>query len=177
MSEINKKSRNGLIIALIAGIVICLGVAVWALFFRGPKVVLAPDYSPETEEPNAEAIEGDVTEKLESEVGGGAIRIDYLDQVTVDLSDRVAYLQFANPGRYTQDMVLQIAVNGEVIVQSGTIKPGNQVRQLELLPNAHKMLSQGVYSDSKFVVLCYDQVSGEKAMLNTEAKITLTVQE
>ena len=158
MSEINKKSRNGLIIALIAGIVICLGVAVWALFFRGPKVVLAPDYSPETEEPNAEAIEGDVTEKLESEVGGGAIRIDYLDQVTVD-------------------MVLQIAVNGEVIVQSGTIKPGNQVRQLELLPNAHKMLSPGVYSDSKFVVLCYDQVSGEKAMLNTEAKITLTVQE
>ena len=61
------------------------------------------------------------------------------------------------------------------MVQSGTIRPGNQVSELELLDGAAKKLQEGVY-DAVFRILSYDPVTGEKAMVDTLAEITVTVQ-
>ena len=83
---------------------------------------------------------------------------------------------FANPGKSLQDMVVQIVIDETVIVQSGTLKPGNQVTTLNLLDGAEKQLQPGGY-DGKFVVFYYDPDSGEKAVVNTEIPITITVQE
>ena len=71
-------------------------------------------------------------------------------------------------------MVLQIAIQDTVILQSGTLKPGNQVKLLDLLEGAEEMLSPGGY-EGRFIVLYYDPDSGEKAMVNTEIPITVNV--
>jgi len=71
-------------------------------------------------------------------------------------------------------MVLQIVIQGTVILQSGRITPGNQVTQLELSADAAQLLSSGGYEGS-FLVFYYDPVSGEKAIVNTEIPISVTV--
>ena len=173
--ETQEKKKTWLIILLIIGIVICIGVTIWALFFRQSDETLIPDYAPQETEQNARPIEGDDDTKLDAPEGGGAISLEYDSQVTVDLSDGKAYLSYANPGKSTQDIVLRIEIQDTAVVQSGTIRPGNQVSELELLDGAAKKLQEGVY-DAVFRILSYDPVTGEKAMVDTLAEITVTVQ-
>ena len=167
--------KNWLIPVLMAGIVICIGVTIWALFFRQSGEALVPDYAPQETEQNARPIEGDDGAKLDAPEGGGAISLEYDSHVTVDLSDGKAYLSCANPGKSTQDIVLRIEIQDTAVIQSGTIRPSNQVSELELLDGAADKLREGVY-DAVFRILSYDPVTGEKAMVDTLAEITMTVQ-
>ena len=100
--------------------------------------------------------------------------LTYSNEVTIDISDKAAGLYFANPGKSNQDMVLQIVIQDTVILQSGTLSPGNQVKLLNLLEGAEKMLQPGGY-EGKFIVLYYDPISCEKSMVNTEIPITINV--
>lgn len=172
--EKKEKEKTLLIILLIIGIVICLGVTIWALFFRQSGETLIPDYAPLETEQNAQPIPGDDGTKLDAPEGGGAISIEYENQVAIDLSDGKAYLSYANPGKSTQDVVLRIEIQDTAVAQSGTIRPGNQVSELELLDGAAKKLKEGVY-DAVFRILSYEPVTGEKAMVDTLAEITVTV--
>ena len=179
-NEKNEQRKTWLIILLIVGIVICIGVTAWALFFRDTgsgTEVLAPDYVPQETEENALPIAGDDDTKLSAPEGGGAISLEYEDQVLIDLSDGKAYLHYANPGRSTQDIVLRIEIQGKAVVQSGTIQPGHQVQELELLDGAKELLQEGVYTDAQFKILSYHPETGEKAMVDTAAVITVTVQQ
>ncbi|MBQ7290798.1 MAG: hypothetical protein IJW76_03620 [Clostridia bacterium] len=165
-----------LVIALIVLIIACLIITSWALFFRTPaNTPLTPDYAPVEKEENAENIEGDDDTKLEADEGGGAVGLTFSDKITIDLSDKKAALYFANPGKSLQDMVLQIVIQDEIIVQTGTINPGKQVRQVDLLDGAEKRLAEGIY-EGKFVVLYYDVETGERAMVSTDLLVTITVQ-
>lgn len=170
------KIKKILIPVLLLITLIAIGVTIWALFFRNTAPVLAPDYAPVEEEANAEPIGDDDSEKMEAEEGGGAVSLTYSTEVTIDLSDKAASLVFANPSKSVQDMVVQIVIDDTVIVQSGTLKPGNQVTTLDLLDGAESQLQPGGY-DGKFVVFYYDPDTGEKAVVNTEIPITITVQE
>lgn len=173
----NKKPKINLLIPILLAITaaaVC--ITVWAIFFRDTGPVLAPDYAPQQEEENAEAIPGDNAEKMETPEGGSAVSISYSKEVKISLSDETASLYFANPGKSNQDMVLQISIQDEVVVQSGTIKPGNQVSQLKLLNDEAGKLSPGGY-DGKFIILYYDPDTGEKAVVNTEIPVTITVNE
>lgn len=171
------KKQKILIALLLVVTVAALCVTAWALFIREEQtVVLTPDYAPKEEEVNIEAIPGDSGEKMKSEEGGGSVNLTYSNQVIIDLSDKKAYVYFANPGKSNQNMVLQIMIADEIIVQSGTILPGYKVEKLDLLENAEKMLSAGGY-DGKFVVLYYNPESAEKAVVNTEIAIDITVRE
>lgn len=165
-----------LIVLLSVGIVVCLAVTIWAVFFREPEKVITPDYAPGKLDPNAESITGDDTGKLETPAGGGSISLQYVDKVTIDLSDRKAYMSYANPSKSTQNIVLQIVIKDQVLVQSERIEPGYQVKELPLLPGAEKLLAEGVYTDAVFKILSYNPETGEKAMIDTQAKITVTVQ-
>ena len=171
----NKKQTKIVILILLLVAVLCLCIAVWALFFR-ETTVLAPDYAPQQEEEMAETIPDDTEEKLEKPQGGGSVSLTYAREVTVDLSEETASLYFANPGRSNQDIVLQIVIQDTVVVQSGTLKPGNQVSALSLLSGAKDKLAEGVYNGN-FNVLYYDPQTGEKAIVNTEIPITITVKE
>ena len=170
-----KKDKTRLLILLLLLItLLAVCVTVWALFFRDSGPALAPDYAPQEMEQHAETIPDDSDEKLDKPEGGGSVSLTYSNKVTIDLSDKAAALYFANPGKSNQDMVIQITIQDTVIVQSGTLVPGQQVKLLDLLEGAEKQLSAGGY-EGKFVVLYYDQTSGEKAMVNTEIPITINV--
>ena len=172
----NKQNKRMLLLILLLLLItlIAVGVTVWALFFRDSGPTLAPDYAPQEMEQRAETIPNDSGEKMDKPEGGGSVSLTYSNKVTIDLSDKLAALYFANPGKSNQDMVLQIAIQDTVILQSGTLKPGNQVKLLDLLEGAEEMLSPGGY-EGKFIVLYYDPDSGEKAMVNTEIPITVNV--
>jgi len=170
----NRKSV--VIISILAAITVAaVSVAAWAIWFRDPDVVLTPDYAPQEKEENQVPIEGDGGEKLEQPTGGGAVSLTYSDLVTIDLSDQKTTLLFGNPSKSNQDVIVQIVIQDEILVQSGRITPGNQVTALKLLKDADRKISPGTYHGN-FTVLYYDPVSGEKAILNTEIPITVTVQ-
>ena len=165
-----------LILLLLLISLLALGVAAWALFFRDTGPTLTPDYAPQETEQHAETIPGDSDEKMEKPEGGGSVSLTYSNKVTVDLSDKMASVYFANPGKSNQDMVIQISIQDTVILQSGTLKPGQQVKLLDLLEGSEKLLQPGGY-EGKFIVHYYDQDSGEKAMVNTEIPVTINVVE
>lgn len=181
MNQNQKANKSTIIIAILAVITVAaLCVTMWALFLREPsagdddKVILNPDYAPQKQEQNAETIPDDTGEKMENPEGGGAVSLTYSNEVTIDISDKAAALYFANPGKSNQDMVIQIAIQDTIILQSGTLSPGNQVKILNLLEGAEDMLQPGGY-EGKFIVLYYDLTSGEKSMVNTEIPITINV--
>lgn len=162
MNQNQKANKSTIIIAILAVITVAaLCVTMWALFLREPsagdddKVILNPDYAPQKQEQNAETIPDDTGEKMENPEGGGAVSLTYSNEVTIDISDKAAALYFANPGKSNQDMVIQIAIQDTIILQSGTLSPGNQVKLLNLLEGAEDMLQPGGY-EGKFIVLYYD---------------------
>lgn len=180
-SETKNKRMMIVIIVLLALITaVCVTTTVIVLVNNNnePPTVLTPDYAPKDEDPNAENIPNDSGGKLEQPEGGGAVSLIYTTNVTIDLSEKKASLMFGNAQRSNQDMVVQIVVRDCVIVQSGRITPGKRVTALDLLRDA-PMLGEGTYTDAscRFVVLYYDRQSGEKAILNTEIPITVTVKE
>ncbi len=169
--------KNLLIYILLLITVTAVGVTVWVLFFHTPETqLLAPDYAPVATEQHAQPIPNDHGVQPEAEPGSGSVSLTYSNKVEIDLSNGKAELLFANPGRSNQDMVLQIVIRDTVILQSGRITPGNQVTQLELTGEAAGMLSPGGYEGS-FLIFYYDLTSGEKAIVNTEVPITVTVYE
>lgn len=171
----NKKKRL-LILLLLLITIIAVGVSVWAIWFRDSAPILAPDYAPQQLEENAEPIGDDGDEKLSQPEGGGAVGLTYAKEISISLSDKSATLLFANPTKSNQDMVFQLVIDDVVILQSGRLEPGNRVTTLNLLDGAEKRLDAGGYN-GKFVVLYYDCASGEKAMVNTEIPVTVTVTE
>ena len=175
----NKRSqdtkRRVLIAALILCMLVCIGVTVWAVFFRQTEEKqLIPDYAPQQTELNAKPT-GDDGQKLDVPEGGGGISLEYESTVTISLGEKKAHFSYTHPSRSTQDIVLCIEIDGEIIAQSGTMKPGNKLEELSLLEGAEKKLSEGTYTDADFRVLSYDPETGEKAMVDTVAKVTVTV--
>ena len=112
---------------------------------------------------------------MENPEGGGSVSLTYSREVSIDLSDETATLLFANPGKSNQDMVLQLLIQDTLIFQSGRITPGNQVKLLDLEPDAEKRLTAGGY-EGCFMVFYYDTVSAEKAIVNTKINVSVTVE-
>lgn len=168
--------RSYLLLLLLLLLIVCIGVTIWALFFRDTKTVLAPDYAPQQTESNAEKIGDEKDEKLEQPQGGGAVSLTYSRDVNISLSGNTASLLFGNPTKSNQDMVLQLIVQDTVLLQSGLLTPGNQVRTLDLFEDVNQQLSPGGY-EGKFVVLYYQPDSGEKAIVTTEIPVNIIVTE
>lgn len=177
MINTNGKEKNlkWLIIILSVGIVICTGVTIWAVFFRGGDDI-SPDYPPQGIESNQTPIDGDDSGKLESPEGGGAINVTYGTAAKVDLSEKTVTVYYANPNASNQNVSILIMVNDLVVATSDLITPGNQVSKLELQKDAASKLQVGGY-DAELVVRAYDPDSGEKAMVDTKGELTLTVTE
>lgn len=158
-------------------LLVCICVTIWAVFFRSEGgIVLTPDYAPPGEDENSQKIPGQGEGKLDVTQGGGGIGIQYSQQVRIDLSDKMVYLQYANPGRSTQNVMLQIIIKGKIVAQSGIVKPGYQIGKVSLLEGMENILKEGVYVDAVFKFLSYDPITAEKAMVDTEGKIAVTVQ-
>lgn len=175
MQNSTQKNYKWLVILLSVGIVICIAVTVWALFFRKEEPV-TPDYPPQGVEQNQQPMEGDGGEKLESPEGGGAINVTYGTSATVDLSEETVTLYYANPSASNQNVAIIIQIDDLVVAKTDLINPGNQVTTLKLEEQAKQALQVGGY-DAELVVRAYDSESGEKAMIDTKGELTLTVAE
>lgn len=172
----DEKKRRWLIIILIIGIIICIGITLWALFFRDGETTADRDYPPQGVEDRQEPIDGDNSEKLESPEGGGAINVTYGTDATVDLSEKTIELYYANPGASNQDVAILIMVEDLLVAKSELINPGNQISKLALEEDAAEKLQVGGYN-AELVVRAYNPESGEKAMVDTKGEIALKVQE
>ena len=172
-----EENRQKLIIGVLSTLLlVCICITIWVVFFRSEdKVVLTPDYAPPGEDANSQKIPGDSEGKLDVTQGGGGIGIQYAQQVEIDLSDKTAYIQYANPSRSTQNVMLQIVIKGKIVAQSGIVKPGYQIDRVALLDGMEDILLEGVYTDAVFKFLSYDPVTAEKAMVDSEGKITVNV--
>ena len=177
----NNEKKNGkkkwlLLLILLMGIslVSVTAIGIFVHFTSKDKdevAILTPDRAPGDEE-NGKSMGDEGDDKLDQPEGGGAVSLTYTKDVVIDLSDNNVSLLFGNPSRSNQGMVLQIIIQDKVIVQSGTLKPGVQVKELELIGNAK--LQPGVY-EGKFNVLYYDMNSGDKAVVNTEIPVDINV--
>ena len=160
------------LLLLITAAAVC--TTVWALFFRRSDTVLVPDYAPVATEAHAQPIPDDQPRQNAAEPGTGSVSLTYSNQVSISLSGKSASLLFANPGNSNQDMVLQLLIQDTLIFQSGRLTPGNQVSTLDLATGAEKLLTPGGY-EGCFMVFYYDSVTAEKAIVNTQIPVTVTV--
>ena len=171
-----KQFSKWLIVLLLCVTVVSTTIAVWVVCSRSaeaPDAPLVPDHAPEIEE-QASPIPNDTSEKPAPFSKGCSVSLTYSDQVTVDLSDKTASLIFANPKKSNQDLVLQIVIQDVVLGQSGRLVAGNQISALTLSDHALARLETGGY-EGKFAVFYYSQETGEKAAVNTEIPITISV--
>ena len=148
------------------------------------KVVLAPDYPLIKDEPTSQPTEDD-QQKFEVSENGGAVALNYSDKVEYGLSDQTVTLFFANPGSSTQAVVLQIIVYGGVnvdtgkpeeylLAESGILRPGYYVERLDADLESNVSLASGVYS-GVMRVLFYNEDTGERAVVNTEIPVNISV--
>ena len=166
----DRRAKLCLILAVILA-VLALLVALWALFFRNPASDPTPDVAPPVED-NILPTDEDDQEKLPQAQGGGAVNITYSDQVSLSLSEGTVTLQFMNPVRSNQSMVLQVTLQEEIIAQSGSLPPGSQINTLSLIQELS--LAPGSYQGT-FHVLFYNTDDGSRALVSTEIPITITV--
>jgi len=177
MEKRKMKKRNLIIILLLALITVgAVTTTVIVLLNRDNTPVLAPEYAPQDTDDNAKPIENDDNTKLEAAEGGGAVSLTYSKEVTITLSDKKANVVFQNPGKSTKDIVLQLIIESDgkevVMAQSDLLPAGYMLNTMTLLDTAK--LSAGGYN-GKFNVLYYDPDSGERAIVNTNIPLTITV--
>ena len=145
----------------------------------GPSKVLEPDYPQMTEDPNADTIPDDDSEKPVVSNGGGSVTISFMDNVTYSLSTGELSLYYQNPNASTHNVVVQVILeSGEdeyLLAQSGILTPGHQVTALQADAGAPQ-LSVGGYN-GKLKLLFYDPETGERAIVDTDIPCTVSVVE
>ncbi len=138
--------------------------------------ILTPDYPLPPVDTGAETIGGEQdTGKLETPQGGGSVGLVYSTDVEIDLADGEIALRFDNPTRSNKSIVVSISIQDNVVARSGLINPGSRILQLELNEDGKEKLTQAGVYEGKFLVDNYDPVSGEKAIVDIEIPITITV--
>lgn len=172
MKKIRPNLKVSVITVLIAVAIILF--VVLALYHSKEDILLTPDVAPDTTEKYAETIPNDHDSPVKDEAGGGSVSLAYSNEVTIDLSDMLASLYFANPGKSNKSIVLQIIIQEQVVIQSDLLPPSYQVKQLAIQPSAANKLSPGGYHGT-FRVLYYDINTGEKSVVDTKIPIYITV--
>ena len=132
-----------------------------------------------TEDPNADTIPDDDSEKPVVSNGGGSVTISFMDNVTYSLSTGELSLYYQNPNASTHNVVVQVILeSGEdeyLLAQSGILTPGHQVTALQADAGAPQ-LSVGGYN-GKLKLLFYDPETGERAIVDTDIPCTVSVVE
>lgn len=179
--------NNKNLVRILSAVLLVLLIVVILLLLRscqgqspaGPSKVLEPDYPQMTEDPNADTIPDDDSEKPVVSNGGGSVTISFMDNVTYSLSTGELSLYYQNPNASTHNVVVQVILeSGEdeyLLAQSGILTPGHQVTALQADAGAPQ-LSVGGYN-GKLKLLFYDPETGERAIVDTDIPCTVSVVE
>lgn len=140
---------------------------------------ITPDYPAPPVEEGAMDIAGGDEGKLEApEEGGSAVGLIYSDEVTIDLSDKKATLDFRNPKKSLQNMSVQVVIQDQVVAESGLLLPGKRIKELSLKEGMETKIPAGYYNkNAKFLIRFYDPETNECAIINSEIALKITVQE
>ena len=155
-----------------------LGVTAWSL--SSPRSqVLTPDYAPQEEDENAIPIPNESPQDQQDKPeppseGGGSVSMTYSPSAAISLSTGKVSLMFQNPSRSSSDVVLLLVIQEQVLAESGKLVPGKMIQELELKEGAAELLQAGTYQGA-FVVQPYNPESAEKAMLDSQCLVTVTV--
>lgn len=163
----------------IAVIVLLVAIILLAIRVGGQPIVLTPDYQIAETEPNAFPSHTD-EEKLEVSQGGGAVAMIYSDQVIYNMATEQVSLSYTNPSSSTASIIIQVIIlapdgSEYLLAQSGAMNPGYAVNVLDSDLDSNIQLSQGVYNGI-MRLLFYNPDTGERAIVNTEIDVDITVQ-
>lgn len=154
MQITEKNGIKRLLLVLLPMILLAIGVGAWALLSRKPEKH-KPAPQPST---------------------GGTVSLSYSDAVSIHLADARVTLEFANPADSAWDTSVRLVVAGVVMAQSEVVSPGGQVTELALASGADAELSAGS-CDGRLLVSFYYPHTQEKAMLDAEIPVDVTVTE
>lgn len=154
-AEEKKGKKRWFLLLLLLLLLLAFAVGFWALFLR--KRTQA---APAAAEPS----------------GGSSVTLTYSDAVSIDLSSGEAALLFANPEKSTWNAAVRLVLQDTAAAQSDVLSPGQEVTVLPLADDVTRALAPGSL-DGKLLVSFYDPQSGEKAMLDAEIPVTVTVTE
>jgi|GEM_PF-97968 len=135
---------------------------------------LPPDTLPEAEERAVPHDGEEDADRTDSSGAVGSVNVTYTDLVTVSLEDGEARLNFSNPKRSNQSMVLDLLIQDVLILRSGALQPGTTLESLPLLDYAQ--LAPGGY-EGLFRVAFYDPDTGKKSVMNAEIPVQVKVVE
>ena len=105
------------------------------------------------------------------ENGGGAIIICDTE-ITAHLQTGEIDMFYQNPANSPSAVVLQLVVADEIVAQSGSIYPGYQLQDMHLLDTA-RLQEGGYYGVVR--IAYYDPISSEKALIDTDIEVSVTV--
>lgn len=172
-----RKYRLIIVILLLVTIVSVI-VAVCAIFGRNKGNVQSEsssvlDYAPVPIEANVQPLPPEEDSDTDSSASSASkASIVYSDEVTLSLSEREAEIMVQDPARSTQDMVVSLTIDGKIIAESERIPAGYELLKLE---NADTdKLVEGTY-EGKFIITYYDSLTAERAVVNSEIPVRITV--
>lgn len=120
-------------------------------------------------DPNVNAIEGDTSEKINSENGGGSVSIAYALEADLSLSTNEIAMILGNPNESNHQFVAELYIENEgndiCIAKSGLISPGYQLNVMKF--NNKVQLSHGSYRGYYYLKF-YNPDTGELALLDSK---------
>lgn len=167
------KRKNKVILFLILIILMCVGIIIYLIFGYKGRV---KDYPKGKNDKNIVKSEDD-KDKMPKSNGGGSVSLSYSKNVKVNLKTKKVELNFKNPTKSTQSLVLEISIenNGEnkVLVKTDRIPSGYAIYEIDL--NEDIKLNKGKYKGN-FNISYYDEDTEEKAIVTTNIPIDITVE-
>ena len=146
-------------------------VSVYFAVFYEAKDVVAPDFMPVEQDEKVDKIAGETdTSKMEKEEGGGSVTVICKDEAVLSIGSGKISMFYQNPSRSNSAVVVQLLIGETVVAQSGSIKPGYELEEMEFLNNIE--LSVGGYNGS-MKIFYYDEETNEKSIVESvvEAEI------
>ena len=154
MKITEKYGIKRLLLVLLPMILLAIGVGAWVLLSRKPE-----KHKPAPQMP-----------------ADSTVSLSYSDAVSVHLADARVTLEFTNPANSAWDTSVRLVIAGVVMAQSEVVSPGGQVTELALVSGADTELSAGS-CDGRLLVSFYYPHTQEKAMLDAEIPVDVTVTE
>ena len=167
-----QNKSNKLIFLLSTLVVLCISTIIYLVFFDKKEVA---DYPEGIIDENVIKVE-DNSEKMDKSSGGGAVSLVYSKEVNVDLNSKKVSINFKNPSKSTQSIVLELLVKqGEediVLAKTDRIPPGYSIKEMKL--NSTVTMEKGKYAGF-YNVMYYDEKTEEKAIVNTNIPVEIDV--
>lgn len=162
--ERNDVVRTTMKVLLAALVSVCVTVTVMLLLWNAlTNKPLLPDRPPDQVDENA-VMEDDGNGKMNPPDGGGGLSLEYIKEITIDLTEKTASLYFKNSGESLENAVLMLVIQDTVILQSDLLPPGSSLTTMPL-PEKGIPLQKGNY-DGAFVVQFFHD-NGEVSQVNS----------